>query len=141
MVEGEENPGLGVPIADEAEIPGQHLEELRHGEAGIEQGSKQDLLGSQEIPQAFQHHGFAGADLAGHHHEALAALDAVDQVGQRLLVMGAPEKERRIRAQIERVFGKAEKRLVHVQPHPAGGSRRRARCVLTRWAGSRVWRT
>ena len=97
----------------QAEIVRQHLEELLRRQARIEQRGEDDLLGGQKIAQALEHHGLARAHFPGQDHEAFAALHAVDEVRQRLLVLRAAEQKRRVRAQAERVFGKAEKGLVH----------------------------
>ena len=77
----------------------------------------------QEIPQAFQHGGLAGAYLARQDHEALAALHAINQVGQSFLVLRATEQERRVRAHVEGIFGETEEGFIHGHYARTGGLR------------------
>jgi hypothetical protein len=79
-VERQKDLCLGMVVAAKIEIVGQQFEKLFDGEARIKQGSKSDLLGAQEIAQAFQHRSLTSTDFAGDNHEALAALHAVNQV-------------------------------------------------------------
>ena len=81
VIQGKQHLSLGKAVAPQVQVVGQQLEELLHGQAGVEQRGERDLLRVEEVAQAFQHGGFAGADLAGEHNEALAALNAVDEVG------------------------------------------------------------
>ena len=111
VVQGEQDFGLGEAVAPQIQIVGQHLEELLHGQTRIEQGGEGDLLRVEKVAQALQHGGLAGADLAGEDDEALAALHAIDQVGQRFFVLRAPEQERRVRAHVERILVKPKKAL------------------------------
>ena len=50
----------------------------------------------QMVPQAFEHRRFARSDLARQHNKALPALHTVDQAGQRLFMLLAPIKVRRV---------------------------------------------
>src|ERR1022692_2593970 len=51
---------------------------------------------------------------------SLAALHPVDEAGEGLFVLRTPEEERRVRTHVERVFGEAEKGVVHVHRKPSG---------------------
>src|ERR1019366_1923455 len=73
------------------------------------------LLGVEEVPQAFQHGGFAGSHFTREHHESLAALHAVDQVGESFLMLRAPEQERRVRAHVEGILGETKEGFVHLR--------------------------
>src|SRR5208283_5649860 len=52
-------------------------------------------------------------DLAGEQHEALAALDAIGQAGQRLFRMPREKQVARVRIHIERVGTQSKKLFVH----------------------------
>ena len=114
VVEREQDLGLRQAVAAQIEIVGQQLEELLHREAGVEQGREGDLLRVEEIAQALEHGGLAGADLPGERDETLTALHPINQAGERFLVLRAPEQKRGVRAHVERVFGEAEEGVVHV---------------------------
>ena len=72
-------------------------------------------MGVEEIPQTLQHRGFAGSHFTREHHESLAALHAVDQVGESFLMLRAPEQERRIRAHVEGILGETKEGFVHLR--------------------------
>ncbi len=71
------------------------------------------MVGIQMVPQALEHRGLAGADFAGEQDKSLAALHAVNQIRQRFFMLRTAIKERRIRAEIERIGNQTEKRLIH----------------------------
>ena len=93
MIQGEQNLGLGRAGAAKIQIVGDHLEELLGGDARVEDEGELDELSLQKVAQALEHGGLAGAHLAGQDDESLAALDAVDQVRQRLFVLRAAIEE------------------------------------------------
>ncbi len=68
---------------------GNQFEKLVDRKTRVDEKSELDAFLLQSVPQAFQHGGLASANLAGKHDESLAAADAVGQVSQRLLVLGA----------------------------------------------------
>src|SRR5208283_1117769 len=82
-------------------------------DAGVKYECELDVLIFQEIAKAFQHGGFAGAHFAGEHNEPLPALDAVDEVGQRFLVLSTPIQEGGIGAQAEGAVVESKKGVVH----------------------------
>src|ERR1039458_8177924 len=65
IVEGKKHFGLRMAVAAQLQIVREELEKLIHGKARVEERSEGDLLGVEEIPQAFEHGGIAGPDLAG----------------------------------------------------------------------------
>ncbi len=97
----------------QAEIVGNHLEELVGVDSGVEKEGEFDELRVKVIAEALEHGGLAGADLPGQDDKPLAAMDTVDQVCEGLLMLGAAVEERRVRAEIEGAFPEAEKGVVH----------------------------
>src|SRR5262249_44465233 len=65
LVQREQDLGLRATIAPQVEIVRHHVEELLHGQAGIENVGEIDLLRGQKVAQTLEHGGFASADLAG----------------------------------------------------------------------------
>src|ERR1035441_1069325 len=102
-----------MAVAAQFEIVREELEKLVHRKARVEERCEGDLLGIEEIPQAFEHGSLAGANLAGEDNKALAALNAIDEVGQGFFVLRTPEQERRVRAHVKRILGEAEEGVIH----------------------------
>ena len=69
----------------------------------------------QMIAQALEHRGLARSHLPGEQNKPLTALNAVNQVRQRFLVLGAPIQKRRIGAEVERIGDETEERLIHLR--------------------------
>src|ERR1017187_6664944 len=102
-----------MAVAAQLQIVREELEKLLHGKARVEERCEGDLLGVEEIAQAFEHGSLAGADLAGQDNKALAALHAVDEVGQGFFVLRTPEQERRVRAHVKRILRETEEGVIH----------------------------
>src|ERR1035438_8549759 len=113
VVEREKHFGLRMAIAAQLQIVREELEKLLHGKARVEERGEGDLLGVEEIPQAFEHGGFAGADLAGEDDKTLAALHAIDEVGEGLFVLRTPKQEPRVGAHVKRILREAEEGVIH----------------------------
>jgi hypothetical protein len=62
----------------------------------------------------------ARARLTGHEHEALAVVDAIEQLAFRLAILLRIEDEPWVRRQRERLVGQAVKLLVHSVTVPVG---------------------
>ena len=65
------------------------------------------------VAQALQHGGLAGAYFARKNDKALAALDAVNQVGQRLFVLRTAERNEGSGLRLNGLAEKTKKRLIH----------------------------
>ncbi len=116
LIQREKDFGFRPAVALQVEIIGDHFEELVGADAGVENAGEFDAVGVELVAEAFEQGGLAGADLAGEHDEAFAAVDAVDQVCERLFVLGASVKEGRIRTEVERTFAESEEGVVHAPP-------------------------
>src|SRR5690606_2339300 len=88
------------------------LEQLAGGELRVEQEGDVDL-GAEAAQQGAAQRRLARPDLAGHGDEALALLDAVEQVREGLAMGGREEQEARVRAQRERLLPEPEERGIH----------------------------
>ena len=64
------------------------------------------------VAQTFEHGGLAGSYFASENDEPFAALNSIDQVGDRFLVLFASIKEGRIGTQAKRVCFEAEEGFV-----------------------------
>src|SRR5207302_11130476 len=67
----------------------------------------------QQLEQAADHQGLAGADLTGHDHKTLPPLDAIVKRSQRFIVSPRWKHERRVRRYLEGVSLQIEKALIH----------------------------
>ena len=72
-------------------------------------------VAAEPLEQRAAERGLAGADLAGHRDEALALLDPVEDVRERLAMRGREEQEAGIRGQRERLLTQTVERGIHRQ--------------------------
>ena len=109
---------MGCRYGISAHVP---VKELVGVDPGVEDEGEFDELRIEVVAQALEHCSLAGADLSGENDKPLAAVDAIDQVRQRLFVLGAAIEERWIRAEIEGAFPEAEEGIVHSADPAARG--------------------
>ena len=99
-------------LAGQPELAVDGLEQLEPGQARVEQIG--DLgIGSDPLEQRAAQRGLARPDLARDRDEALALLDAVEQVRERLAVRGGQEQEARVGCERERLLSQPVMPCVH----------------------------
>src|SRR5258706_4462650 len=130
MVQGEQNLGLRVLGAPQIQVVGNHRKKLIRGDSGVEDEGEFDVLGVQEVPEAFEHRGFPRPDLAREYYKSLTALDTVYQVRQRFFMLHTSEEERWVGAEIEGALREAEIGVIHRSCDGRWTRPERIRCPL-----------
>jgi hypothetical protein len=103
------------------ELLAHRLQQLAHGEPRVEHIGHVAVLGDL-LQEAAAHRGLAGADLAGQQHEAAAATQTVEQMGQRLAVTLAHVEIARVGGDGEGLLAETEVLGVHAvaaRGHPS----------------------
>ena len=99
-------------LGGQAELGADRLQELERAATGIEEEGQLDVA-FESLEERATQGGLAGADLARDRDEALALLDAVEQVRQCLAVRAGEVQKPWIGAQREGFFTQAVKRGIH----------------------------
>ena len=99
------------------------LQQLETGELRIEDEGHL-ALGAEALEQRAAERRLSGTDFTGNRDEALALLDAIQQVGQRFAMRLRQEQKTGIRAQRERFFAQAIERGIHPRAAPIEGATR-----------------
>ena len=113
VIEALQELALRLGIAGNAEIGHHEIEKLGHVHARVEDEGGGHLLQAEPFHQFIDQRGLARAHLAGKQHEALAALYAVGEAGQRLFGVPRQEQVTRVRIDVERVGAKSKKFFIH----------------------------
>src|SRR5262249_34325385 len=109
----------GEPVARQPELDADRPQQLLARERRVE--DEGDLgIGAEPLEQRPAEGGLPGTDLARDRDEALALLDPVEDVRQRLAVRGGEEEEARIGRQGERLLAKPVELGIH-RKKPAPG--------------------
>ncbi len=94
------------------ELLAEHLQKLGGADVGVVDQGQVEVLGDF-VDQVVDQSGFAGADFASDHPEALVLGNGVFQVGVGVFMPAAPEQVAGIGVEVERLFLQSVKRFIH----------------------------
>ena len=89
------------------------LQELKRGQAAIEDVCIRDVTMSKQLQQATDEKGLTGPHLPGHYHETLVPANAVVKRSQSLIVSACGKQERGIWGDLEGISSETEKSFIH----------------------------
>jgi hypothetical protein len=111
-----EPPQSIVGVVLEPKITQHIIKKLRSAHAGIENKCGRCGFFAQLLDQLPKEQGLPGTHFANQKNQALASLYAIKQTSVGLVGLGSAEKKVRVGSDIERIFDKPEKVLVHSEP-------------------------